>query len=39
MVIQPVKEFFNMIRETYHTHEHNKPLDHQTIWVFILGAL
>lgn len=39
MVIQPVKEFFNMIRETYDTYERDNPFDHQTAWVFILGAL
>ncbi len=39
MVIKPVKEFFTIIRETYHTHENNTPLDHQSVWVFILGAL
>ena len=39
MVIKPVKEFFSMIRETYDTYERDKPVDRQTISVFILGAL
>ncbi|QOL20366.1 hypothetical protein [Candidatus Bodocaedibacter vickermanii] len=39
MVVQLVKEFINITRETYRNEEKNAPFDTQTVLVCILGAV
>lgn len=39
MVVKQIKEFINIIRETYHNEEKNAPFDTRTALVCILGAL